>query len=73
MNRSIFVRGGYKLNYDIHSYTLGAGFRANISGAQYELNYAFAPAGEDMGQTHRVSLSVRFGYPLLNPGEEYKE
>ncbi|MFH1824970.1 MAG: PorV/PorQ family protein [Candidatus Firestonebacteria bacterium] len=59
----IFVRGGYKINYDLESFTVGAGFRLTMSGTQYELNYAFAPAKEDVGQTHRISLIVRFSLP----------
>jgi hypothetical protein len=62
-DNTIFVRGGYKVNYDLEGITLGAGFRLNLSGTQYELDYAFAPAKEDIGQTHRISLIVRFGFP----------
>lgn len=61
LSEMIYIRGGYKINYDLESLTLGAGFKINISKEQYELNYAFAPAKEDMGTTHRISFIVRFG------------
>ena len=73
INKIFFLRGGYKLNYDLESLSAGAGFRTNLGGAAYELDYAFVPGSDDIGSTHRVSLIVRFGYPLLKPGEEFKD
>lgn len=65
-DNTVFVRGGYKINYDLDSFTAGAGFKLNLNSTQYELNYAFAPAKEDVGQTHRISLIVRFGVPVVS-------
>ena len=70
LNNTVYVRGGYKLNYDLESLTMGAGCRLNIGREQYELNYAFAPAKEDMGTTHRISFIVRFGLPV---GEVFEQ
>ncbi len=70
INRQIFLRTGYKFNYDLESLTFGAGYRMNSNGTQYEIDYAFAPGLEDIGGTHRISLIVRFGSPLSLPGEE---
>ncbi len=70
INRQIFLRAGYKLNYDLESMTFGAGYRMNSNGTVYEIDYAFAPGLEDIGSTHRISLIVRFGSPLTSVGEE---
>ena len=69
----IFVRGGYKINYDLEGVTFGAGFRTNVDKTQYELNYAFTLGKEDVGHTHRISLIVRFGLPLLKEISEPQE
>ena len=70
MNRQIFLRAGYKLNYDLESMTFGAGYRLNSNGTVYEIDYAYAPGLQDIGATHRISLIVRFGSPLTSVGEE---
>jgi len=41
----IFLRGGYKYNYDEQSFTLGAGFKFDFSWAQMRLDYAYAHFG----------------------------
>ncbi|MEI7904280.1 MAG: PorV/PorQ family protein [Candidatus Firestonebacteria bacterium] len=73
INKVFFLRSGYKLNYDLESISAGAGFRTSFGGAAYELDYAFVPGKDDIGSTHRISLIVRFGYPLLKPGEEFRD
>ncbi len=54
-----FLRTGYKTgrsSYAGSGVTAGAG----VSGGAFRLDYAYAPYGE-LGDTHRVTLSVRFG------------
>ncbi len=53
------LRAGYKTgrsSYAGSGVTAGAG----VSGGAFRLDYAYAPYGE-LGDTHRVTLSVRFG------------
>jgi hypothetical protein len=71
-DKMIFVRAGYKLNYDIDSFTLGAGFVSHTD-PQFELNYAFVPARDDIGLTHRISAGVRFGVPVQKEDKELIE
>ncbi len=65
---ALAVRGGYKLSEGgqdfkvddfsaLANFTAGAGFKLNAA----SIDYAFIPLGE-LGFTHRVSMSWKFGY-----------
>jgi hypothetical protein len=50
------LRFGYKFNYDIETFSAGAGFKVDKA----RVDYAFVPLLEDFGSTHRVSLGLNF-------------
>jgi hypothetical protein len=54
----LFVRGGYKFNYDEESFTLGGGLNLPITNYNLMLDYAFNEFGI-LGETHRFSLGFR--------------
>ncbi|MBN2407292.1 MAG: PorV/PorQ family protein [Elusimicrobia bacterium] len=54
-NDMLTVRGGYKIGYDLASFTLGAGFSFD----PYILNYSYGSMG-DLSPEHRISLNVMF-------------
>jgi hypothetical protein len=54
----LFVRGGYKLNYDEESYTFGGGLNLPITNYNFMLDYSFNEFGI-LGETHRFSIGFR--------------
>lgn len=56
----IALRGGYKIGYDLDTYTVGMGFRFKPKGLdELQIDYAYNPMG-DVGNTHRFTLITRF-------------
>ena len=56
----IALRGGYKIGYDLDTYTVGIGFRFKPKGLdEFQIDYAYNPMG-DVGNTHRFTLISRF-------------
>ncbi len=57
----LFIRGGYKFNYDEESWTAGLGVRTSLGGNHsLELNYAHAAFGEFFGNVQRLSVGFTF-------------
>ncbi len=57
---TFFLRGGWKLNYEEQSATVGAGLNLKVwSGTDMSMNYAFADFGR-LSSVHRFSLGLRF-------------
>lgn len=54
-----FLRGGYKINVEEQSYSLGAGVRADAEFAVVAFDYAFTPY-QRLGDVHRFSLELSF-------------
>ncbi|MCI0697258.1 PorV/PorQ family protein [candidate division KSB1 bacterium] len=54
----VFLRGGYKLNYDEESFTFGSGLNLPITNYNFMLDYSFNDFGI-LGRTHRFSLGFR--------------
>ncbi len=54
----IFLRGGYKFNYDEESFTAGGGLNLPITSYNLMIDYAFQEFGI-LGETHRFSLGFR--------------
>lgn len=54
-NNFFSLRGGYKFNYDVDSFTAGFGLHLK----NFILDYAFAPK-DVLGDTYKVSLSLEF-------------
>lgn len=57
-NERIFLRGGYKFNYDEESFTVGGGLNIPITNYNLMLDYAFQDFGL-LGETHRFSIGFR--------------
>jgi hypothetical protein len=55
----VFLRGGYKFNYDEADYTLGAGFEFSVTGIGMKLDYAYANYGL-LDKSQRFSIIVVF-------------
>jgi hypothetical protein len=51
------IRGGYKINVDAETYSLGAGFKVPVSFAKVSLDYSLAQYSE-LGFSHRLSLNL---------------
>ncbi|TFG94392.1 MAG: hypothetical protein E4H13_14940 [Calditrichales bacterium] len=52
----LFLRGGYKLNYDEESFSLGFGLMYK----NYRIDYAFSDFGDFLDSVHRFS----FGFTI---------
>lgn len=57
-NDLLFLRGGYKFNYDSEGLTAGLGVNVNAGGLGLKADYAYGAAGEFFGAVHRLSLGV---------------
>jgi hypothetical protein len=58
-NKTFFIRGGYKFNYDTQKYTFGAGVSYPIGTTVGTVNYAYVDFGE-LTQVHMFSLGFSF-------------
>jgi hypothetical protein len=59
LNKSLFLRGGYKLSNDTQSYSLGLGLKFDLFSTKSSLDYAFAAVG-DLGHSNTFSLQWSF-------------
>lgn len=55
----LFLRGGYKINYDTQKYTGGAGMKFNIAQRVFAVDYAYVDM-DVLDATHRISLMIGF-------------
>ena len=55
---TVFVRAGYKFNYDSENWTFGAGFNIPIGGQNIVFDYAFIEF-KDLGNVSQFSLEIR--------------
>ena len=58
-NQLIFMRGGYKLNNDTQSFSLGMGLKVNVLATEAMLDYAFVSVG-DLGNSNMFSFHWSF-------------
>jgi hypothetical protein len=56
--KRIYLRGGYKFNYEEESFTAGGGLNLPITNYDLMIDYAFQEFGI-LGETHRFSLGFR--------------
>ncbi len=56
--KRIYLRGGYKFNYDEESFTAGGGLNLPVTNYNLMIDYAFQEFGI-LGETHRFSLGFR--------------
>jgi hypothetical protein len=57
--QNFFLRGGYRINYDIESGTMGAGVRVPVGDLRVNFDYAYA-IYDMLPSIHRISLGVDF-------------
>ena len=55
---TVFLRGGYKFNYDSEGLTAGLGVKAGLGGYGLKAGYAYVDSNEFFGQIHRVTLGI---------------
>lgn len=55
----IFLRGGYRFNYDDENLTLGAGANLPISGTIFTFDYAYS-VYDILPSVHRISIGIDF-------------
>ncbi|HVO76118.1 MAG TPA: PorV/PorQ family protein [Ignavibacteriaceae bacterium] len=55
----IFLRGGYKFNYDDEDFTFGAGANIPFAGTLISFDYAYS-VYDILPSVHRVSLGIKF-------------
>jgi hypothetical protein len=55
----LFLRGGYKVNYDTQKYTGGAGMKFSIGKRTFAVDYAYVDM-DVLDATHRISLGIGF-------------
>jgi hypothetical protein len=54
----LFLRGGYKFNYDEEGLTAGVGLDKAFGGYGVKFDYAYGDFGDFFGSVHRVSLGL---------------
>jgi hypothetical protein len=55
----VFLRAGYKLNYDSEKLTYGGGIRYGVGAYDLSFDYSYGSMGNLLGQVHRLSLGVK--------------
>ncbi|MFZ4619193.1 MAG: PorV/PorQ family protein [Bacteroidota bacterium] len=58
-NETIFLRSGYKVNYDAERWTFGAGVNVNIADEHFTLDYALVDYN-NLGKVTRFSVGMDF-------------
>lgn len=57
--RTLFLRGGYRLNYSTATYSLGGGVAFTLAGLGMRADYAFSNY-TTLGGTHRIGVGLSF-------------
>jgi len=57
--QNLFLRGGYRINYDLESGTMGAGVRVPLGDLRVNFDYAYA-IYDLLPSIHRISLGMDF-------------
>jgi len=58
LRNRLFLRGGYKFNYDEQSFALGGGVNLPVSNYHFVVDYAYHEFGL-LGETHRFSVGFK--------------
>lgn len=58
-NKTVALRGGYKINVDEESISFGAGIRTSVAGSDLAIDYSFSSFGL-LGSINRFSFNVGF-------------
>ncbi|OGC43405.1 hypothetical protein A2Y85_07695 [candidate division WOR-3 bacterium RBG_13_43_14] len=59
MFNTLFLRGGYKINYDVQKFCAGAGIKIAIGAREILVDYAYVNM-DILDSTHRISLAIGF-------------
>ncbi len=54
----LFLRAGYKFNYDSEGLTLGIGVKSILSGHMVSFDYGYGSLMNDLGTVHRISIGA---------------
>ncbi len=54
----LYLRGGYKFNYDFDGLTLGGGIKQEMMSAKISFDYSFSSIGTYLGNVHRLTVGV---------------
>lgn len=57
-NTMLFLRTGYKVNYDSEKMTYGGGLATDFEGYRLTFDYSFAGMGDYLNNVHRISLGI---------------
>ena len=55
----VSLRTGYKLNYDVESFTFGGGVQADLDPVRLAVDYSYGGMGEFLDGVHRITLGAR--------------
>jgi hypothetical protein len=55
----LFLRGGYRLNHDVATYSFGTGVKLKISGDNFRFDYSYSDFSL-LGQSHRFGIGFSF-------------
>lgn len=56
---ALFLRAGYKFNYDNDALTAGAGVRQEISGMPFTVDYSYGAMGDYLPAVHRITVGAQ--------------
>ncbi|WP_456408068.1 PorV/PorQ family protein [Caldithrix abyssi] len=59
LNNLLFLRGGYRLNSEVETFSFGFGFRLNVQNWPLQFDYAYSDFS-DLGGTHRFGLNLNW-------------
>jgi hypothetical protein len=59
LDETIFLRAGYKFNYDSDGFTGGLGVRHAIMGTTIGVDYSYGAMGDYLPSVHRISVGVQ--------------
>lgn len=58
-DETLFLRAGYKINYDVEKWTFGAGVKTRIEGSSLTFDFAYVDY-YDLGKVSRFSVGITF-------------
>jgi len=56
----MFLRAGYKFNYDADGFTAGLGVQQTFGGMRLFVDYSYAALGYQLGNIHRIGVGAGF-------------
>lgn len=58
-DETVFLRAGYKFNYDSDGFTAGIGVRQTIIGTRFAFDYSYGTMGTYLPSVHRISVGAQ--------------